>query len=699
MDSPPTPDAAAPSPHDARPERRARRQRFRETFGVRLLATVVVVLTLATTGALGTAFYVAHNRTFHVLEGSLGTTLEAMARLAANELNKPRLLARAQPATEPELGGELARQRARDLLRETCRALAQRTGASEVVLLTEDGRSVLATSADPATREKTLGRVIADRLDIDRTRKTRRPTSSQLYTARLPGERAPVMFKSGYAPILSEGGAVQTERRAVLAVVGVEMPATFQGTLEQLADQFRFLGALAGLVVLATAYWLIQQRVQLPIRRLVRAMEGEDGAPFHARVRHNDEIGALTERYNRMVDRLAEDERSLRELYVQARATASYLEGYTNHLVAGVPSGVVAVDPAGTLTVWNASAERILGMRGALGQPAGAVLGADHALARALASALAGSVTEQALIALDGDASDPGDPEAGPQRLVELTCAPFHGKQGDPLGAVALVTDRTELEQFRRAASRNERLAAIGHLGAGLAHEIKNPLGAISGFAELIERKKGADAARLASRLRGEVSALNTFLDEFLAFARGDTIRREPTDLAELLVQAIELAIGRTGPPTAGLAAGGVAELALQNGAPLQVEVDVAPDLPALALDATLLRAAFLNLMLNAIQAMPDGGRLAVRVRRADDQVVIRVRDTGPGVPLELRETVFDPLFTTRAEGTGLGLAIAHKTVTAHGGKLTVRDAPGGGAEFVTRLPIVETAASPARED
>jgi signal transduction histidine kinase len=123
----------------------------------------------------------------------------------------------------------------------------------------------------------------------------------------------------------------------------------------------------------------------------------------------------------------------------------------------------------------------------------------------------------------------------------------------------------------------------------------------------------------------------------------------------------------------------------------LTLELDV---LPALALDAMLMRTVVVNLLRNACQAMPDGGELLVRTHKVGQGVYLRVRDQGPGIALEDREKVFDPLYTTRAEGTGLGLAICHKSITAHGGKLSVRDAPGGGAEVVVRIPLV--VASPA---
>jgi two-component system sensor histidine kinase PilS (NtrC family) len=398
-----------------------------------------------------------------------------------------------------------------------------------------------------------------------------------------------------------------------------------------------------------------------------------------------------------MVDRLDDKDQKLQQLYDEARETASYLKGYSNSLVAGVPEGVVAVDTEARLTVWNASAQRILREACPLGKP---LPNPDDPLAQALRRALDGSPTDKAMIILTVPGEgEPEDPDR--QRLVELTCAPFRSEAGTLLGAVALVNDRTELERFRRVAERNERLAAIGSLGGGLAHEIKNPLGAIMGFAELIER--GGDTQRLARRLRDEVTDLDTFLNEFLSFARDNSVRREPTDLGDLIRFSVVAALKAVGlDPDEAKAAlePGASPPKLLLGKGIHVRVEVDP-LPALALDATLLRSAFVNLATNALQAMIEssqvsnkGGELLVRAHKVGQSIYVRFRDSGPGIPLESREKIFDPLFTTRAEGTGLGLAICNKTVTAHGGKLSVRDAPGGGAEFVIRLPAVAAQSS-----
>ncbi len=652
---------------------------MRQALSTRLLTTFALLLgTTSSVVFLATGLLI-HHTTTHALEQQLARHLEAVASLAAtNERLIGTWTAAAldgSPQARGYLDDELARLRAS-------------AGVSEMVMFVPDEGGELtilaATRTDRAGRDRLLGRLLADAVAIDAARRDHRAASSSLYADPLSTEHR--LSKAAYAPVKDATGRT-------LAVVGVELPADFKDARAAVFWRITGLGALTLAAVLGTAVFIVRQRVHIPLYRLVRAMQGdgEEGAPKKAKVRRLDEIGVMTEHYNHMVDRLAEKDEKLRELYARAREKADYLTGYSNHLVAGVPSGVVAVDTRGTVTVWNRSACHILRKEGKVGAPLQAQLGSWHPLVKAFQGALQGSVTDQALIVLDDPGSTEAEDDEDLTRMVELTCAPFHGAGSELLGAVALVTDRTELERFRRSASRNERLAAIGTLGAGLAHEIKNPLGAISGFAELIERKEGADAARLAARLRGEVDELNRFLGEFLTFARDDTIRREPHDLRELLRRGLTMGLQGVGldGDAALRALDGEPVTVPSTGGPLRVEVAL-QELPPMGVDGPLLRAAFSNLSKNAVQAMgARGGELSVRLSRFDDVVYVRIRDQGPGIPLEIREKVFDPLFTTRAEGTGLGLAITHKTITAHGGKISVRDAPGGGAELVIRLPFV----------
>jgi len=676
---PPEDPFRAPAEDDPeRAGRRARRELRRQAFGTRLLTTFAVVLTVVSALVFLLAGVMIHDTTQRALEGELARHLEDVADLTAAELT-----AYGDWLEQARAGDEPARRGLAELLRES----KPEGGTGDLVLFAPSGAAgadaleVVASTRAPERREGERSRLYADRVAIERAIATGEATASAIYTF-AEGDAEAVPLMAGYAPVLGPEGEV-------LALVGVELPADYREATAEVLWRFVILGVCAGAIVLATAVLLVRQRVHVPLYRLIRAMRGaEDGAPQPAKVRWPDEIGALTEHYNRMVERLAAKDRELRELYDRTRERAVYLQGYSNCLVAGVPSGVVAIDAEGRVRVWNPPAARILGLEGTLDAPVREVLGAEHALTRALEAAVErGSVTEQALVVLD-ESGEHDDLATDRQRLVELGCAPFYGEDGELLGAAALVNDRTELEQLRRAASRNERLAAIGNLGAGLAHEIKNPLGAISGFAELIERKEGQDAARLAGRLRHEVDELNRFLQLFLAFARDDQIRREPTDLDEVVRRGVAQALQEALEDDAveGALAGDAVDL--PEGGELRIELELG-GLPTLAVDGTLLRAAFANLARNALQVMPGGGVLAIRTTSAGDHALVRVRDTGPGIPVEERERVFDALYTTRAEGTGLGLAIVHKTVVAHGGKVSVRDAPGGGAEVLVWLPVV----------
>lgn len=693
------PDATPPKNEPDQQERLTRRERrslIRQAFGTKLLTTFAILLTLVTFVVFAVSGWVINTITYEALEQQHTDRLQSVAAMAAVELNTPLAFYSARNKQDSYHQEALTR------LQQRCAQIKREAKVSEVVLFDvgdADDFVLLASSAGGAeTHQAALTRLYADNLAIAKAREERQPASSKMYPFQ-SSDGSWRNFKSGYAPIL-EG----EPNEPVRAFVAVEIPVEFTRDVERVNRNFFLLGAIAGVVVLISAVFLVRQRVHVPVYRLVKAMQGgEGGRPRRARVRYHDEIGALTDRYNDMVDRLEEQDTQLRELYAQAQETASYLKGYSEHLVAGVPTGVVAVDPTACLTVCNPSAVRILSRGGTLGQEVSEVFGEDHPISRALLRALRKTITDQALFILDKEGgahdsnigSEDDDPEI--QSLVELTCAPFFGEGGQLLGAVALVHDRTELERFRRAASRNERLAAIGNLGAGLAHEIKNPLSAISGFAELIERKEGADAARLAKRLRGEVSELNTFLNQFLSFTRENTIRRDATDLNQIVVRGVELALqGQQLDPTEIQQFLDDGKLTLPDGASLHVRFELDETLPMLALDEMVLRAACRNLAENAILAMlKTGGALTVRTHRINEMVFIRFRDKGPGVPTEHREKIFNPLFTTRAEGTGLGLAISNKAVTAHGGKLSVRDAPGGGAEFVIRLPVVEARVTP----
>ena len=252
--------------------------------------------------------------------------------------------------------------------------------------------------------------------------------------------------------------------------------------------------------------------------------------------------------------------------------------------------------------------------------------------------------------------------------------------------AERLAETNRRLEQAQAEARRSERLAALGQLSAGLAHEIRNPLGVIKGSAEMLTQKLQASdelARELAGYISTEVNRLSALVTEFLDFARPLHAEPHPANLVALLDRVLQIVAGRF------------------TGKDVRVERYYASGLPPVLLDESLCEQAFLNLVQNAYEAMEDhGGTLRVEVRPAlqndREGVELRLADSGHGVPEELREEIFNPFVTTKKTGVGLGLSIVSKIVDGHHGTIHVENAPGGGAVFTLFFPLEETAEPPA---
>jgi len=238
------------------------------------------------------------------------------------------------------------------------------------------------------------------------------------------------------------------------------------------------------------------------------------------------------------------------------------------------------------------------------------------------------------------------------------------------------------LAQAQEEARRSERLAALGQMSAGLAHEIRNPLGVIKGSAEMLNQKLAQSdplTCELAGYILSEVNRVSALVARFLDFARPVALQCEPVDIREVVGRAL-------------------AAVATQRPeAKVTVERMYAANLPPASIDESLCEQVFQNLALNAYDAMePDGGTLRVEItpQTSSDRLEIVFGDTGPGVPAELCQQIFNPFFTTKKSGVGLGLAIVSKIVDEHRGSLRVECPPGQGARFHVCLPAATTAAT-----
>ena len=352
---------------------------------------------------------------------------------------------------------------------------------------------------------------------------------------------------------------------------------------------------------------------------------------------------------------LAEQLRQTGERLEERESDLAAITALHESIVQSVTSGLVTLDPGGRVTFLNRAAEQMLGLgrRDVLGQLADRWFGAFRSdIARG-----------------EADVETP----AGERLRLGYSTFPLVGRKGAALGTAVIFQDLTELRVMEARLARSERLADLGQLAAGLAHELRNPLASMMGSVELL-RSSGLkdDDRRLLEIVLREGGRLSQLVADFLAFARPGAPRREPVDLAELAGQTLEA-----------FALDPVAAAARLERALVPVEVLGDPD---------QLRQVLWNLLINAAQAIaaagPGPGCIRVRCGPSGDGgAELAVEDDGPGIDPADRDRLFTPFFTTKAAGTGLGLATIHRVVDGHGGAVSVDSAPGRGARFTIHLP------------
>lgn len=365
------------------------------------------------------------------------------------------------------------------------------------------------------------------------------------------------------------------------------------------------------------------------------------------------EMGFVVGTFQDLISTLKEKEKELETLRARAEERAGIAEDYNENIVQSVPSGVISLDGSWTVVKVNAAAERILGTRASdlVGREIGEIFGD-----------LGGESVQR------GEMRHAAGPEgAGRSIWLGYSLTPLADSRRNTIGHLLVFTDLTELKALQAQAEIRERLSSLGEMAAGIAHELRNPMGVISGYARMLSKKVDPPLRETVEAVSREVAAMDRIIADFLSFARQGEPNVSEVDLAGLARQCGEAACAKAG------------------GVEFSVEGE---DRAMVRADETLMRQALTNLFANAVEAMEGRGRIDVRVSMEGGRAVLDLRDTGPGIPEEARERVFQPFFTTKGKGTGLGLAIVHRVVTAHGGSIDLDAAEGPGAAFRIRLPL-----------
>ncbi|KIZ47749.1 ATP-binding protein, partial [Rhodopseudomonas palustris] len=260
-----------------------------------------------------------------------------------------------------------------------------------------------------------------------------------------------------------------------------------------------------------------------------------------------------------------------------------------------------------------------------------------------------------------------------PQQMlvVNASSSLLRDSHGSEIGAVMVLKDRTEQSRLRTQVMRADRLAALGELMAGVAHEIRNPLTSIRGFVQfLAECDDVREWRRYSPEIIRQVDSLNRIIGELLEFGRPRPPAIRPVQLNDLVHEVTRLS---------------------SHNADIQVRLALAAELPLIEADGEALKQALLNLLINAMQAIETAGTVRIETRAEADgeTVAVSISDDGSGVSPEDLEKIFDPFFSTKPQGTGLGLAMVHRIVDAHHGTIAMTSAPGTGTVATLRLPRV----------
>ena len=368
----------------------------------------------------------------------------------------------------------------------------------------------------------------------------------------------------------------------------------------------------------------------------------------------------------------------------RAERQRKQLEAELRSVLDGVHSGVVLVAPHGQIRFTNARFATLFGLEEEtvetrkdfedLARLLGPRFRAPAEFLRPWKSFVAGS----------DDAVHDELEFAGPARLVfERYARPVFGDEGRPLGWLEIYSDITAQRQIQSKLLQSEKMAALGQLVSGIAHELNNPLTSIMGYAQLILGRRAPESTSAEVKMIfEEAERARRIVKNLLFFARQTQPERTRADVNEIVERTVALR---------------GYELKIEN---IAVRCELAPELPATLADPHQLQQVVLNLLVNAEQAILQSrghGRIQVRTRKTSgSRVVIEVSDDGPGVPPEIASRIFDPFFTTKPSGigTGLGLSIVYGIVEQHGGEVAFENVRGGGAKFTIELPLV--AAPPA---
>ena len=369
------------------------------------------------------------------------------------------------------------------------------------------------------------------------------------------------------------------------------------------------------------------------------------------------EMGFVVNTFHDLVGKLKEKEKELERLMVCAEERALRIETYNENILQSVPSGVVSIDNSMRIKSINLAAERTLGIRaddvidkdysGIFDEPLSEIVRDNKKLYRG----------EYSYVTKDGR-----------HIWLGVTTSQLKNAAKEIIGLILVFTDLTDIKTLQSQVELKKRLTQLGEMSAGIAHELRNPMSVISGYMKLLDKRVGSAEKGTVNAVLAEIENMNRIISEFLAFAKPTDLNKTPVNLKQMIKETVAAAAGDN----------------------KKVKITITGDNPeSIMSDEFLLRQAFTNIFINAFEAMPEGGNLDIGLSCSNDKAVINIKDTGQGIPGDIKQKIFLPFFTSKQNGIGLGLAIVQKIIVSHGGSIYVESKEGAGATFRITLPVM----------
>ena len=436
------------------------------------------------------------------------------------------------------------------------------------------------------------------------------------------------------------------------------------------------VGIVALLFGILVSLWAAR-RITQPLHNLMQSTQAAARGDLEqdVRARTGDEVEVLADNFNTMIREIIAHRHQLEQQLREIKR----LQRYTEQLLTTMSDGLLTVDMQGQISTVNPAAQQLLGIEHSAGNALSAVaaLGGYPELAKYIHAAI----------------TDPKDrqprelhfEQRGQVRTLLVSASVLQDRLMQPREIIMNLHDISELKKLEASMRQAERLAALGTLAAGMAHEIRNPLSAIKTFVQLLPRKidKPGFLGKFNRTVPRELNRINDLVEDLLDLARVPKYEFRAIQIQALIHEALET-VGE--------------DLKAHE---IRAHFEPKENLPPVRADAGQLSKAFHNLIRNAVQAMPDGGELRIETFLSSEQqpgsdaapegaesITVVFQDTGEGIPPDDRKNIFNPFYTTKMKGTGLGLSITHKVITEHGGTITVSSQADQGARFVIHMPV-----------